>query len=109
MLALHSEMSEDVWHSDGCERPRGQTGPDFFSVLSYPPADGLHGDWQEAWGGHIEFAARMCDANAVGARRAATEASSEKAVMRLTRAPTASWFSPGSCCIGPRLQAAWRR
>lgn len=84
MLALHSEMSEDVWHSDGCERPRGQTGPDFFTVLSYPPADGLDGDWQEAWGGHIEFAARMCDRNAVGARRAATEASSEKAVMRLT-------------------------
>ena len=84
VLALHAEMSEDVWHSDGCERPRGQAGPDFFTVLSYPPADGLDGDWQEAWGGHIEFAARMCDNNAVGARRAATEASSEKAVMRLT-------------------------
>lgn len=87
MLALHSGMTEDTFHSDGCEQAPRAPGSDFFTVLSYPPADGVDG-WEDGWGGHVEFAPRACEADGVGVQRSATDAAGAlKPVLRLAPRP----------------------
>ena len=100
MLALHSGMTHDTFHADGCERNLRPSGLDFFTVLSYPPASGVEG-WDEEWGGHVEFAPRACGQDGVGRARTTTERAGENSNGRVNsvcvacvRCPT-TWSGSG--------------
>ena len=56
VTALNTQTAPDVWHSDGCDRDT-RAGQAYFTVLHYPHS----AEWQEEWGGHLEFAPGECD------------------------------------------------
>lgn len=56
VLALHSALTPDLFHSDGCERIAREPGTDFFTVLSYPN----DASWQRDWGGELLIAPSVC-------------------------------------------------
>lgn len=56
VTALNTHIAPDVWHADGCDRET-RPGQAYFTVLHYPHAR----EWEEEWGGHVEFAPGECD------------------------------------------------